>query len=120
MDETGIYLNQIGNQLSGGNSEYYIGLFAIGEYEGRNWGKNDLTWQGKKAPSQRQRIMPQVVAFPSTVFVQFGPWLFINSKTMFQEKKFGSNEKSFVETEAYFEFKDKSFCKKGIKMLVKR
>ena len=40
-------------------------------------------------------------------------------KRMLQEKKFGSNEEVILETEAYFEIKDKSFYKKGIELLGK-
>lgn len=39
---------------------------------------------------------------------------------MLQGERFGSNHKVIAETEAYFETKDKLFCKKGIKMLEKR
>ena len=39
---------------------------------------------------------------------------------MLQGKRFYSNEKVITETNAYFEAKDKSFYKKGIKMLEKR
>ena len=46
-------------------------------------------------------------------------WLFADVKRMLQGKRFGSNEKMISETEAYFEAKDKSFYKKGIKLLEK-
>ena len=39
---------------------------------------------------------------------------------MHQGKRFGSNEEVILETEAYFEAKDRSFYKKGIKLLEKR
>ena len=42
-------------------------------------------------------------------------WLFANLK----RKRFGSNEEVISETEPYFEAKDKSFSKKGIKLLKK-
>ena len=45
---------------------------------------------------------------------------FSGLKRILQEKIFGSTEEVIVETEAYFEVKDKSFYKKGIKMLEKR
>ena len=38
---------------------------------------------------------------------------------MLQGKRFGSNEEVILETEAYFETKDKSFYKKGIELLEK-
>ena len=44
-------------------------------------------------------------------------WLFADLKRMFQGKRLGSNEEVISETEAYFEAKDKSFNKKGIKLL---
>ena len=47
-------------------------------------------------------------------------WLFADLKKMLQRKRFGSNEKVIVETEAYFESKDESFYKKGIEKLEKR
>ena len=46
-------------------------------------------------------------------------WLFANLKRMLQGKRFGSNEEVILETEAYFEAKDKSFNKKGIELLEK-
>ena len=47
-------------------------------------------------------------------------WIFANLKKMLQGKRFASNEEVIAETEAYFESKDKSFYKKGIKKLEKR
>ena len=47
-------------------------------------------------------------------------WLFVDLKKIIQEKRFGSNEKVIVETEAYFENKDESLYKKGIEKLEKR
>ena len=47
-------------------------------------------------------------------------WLFADPKKMIQGKRFGSNEEVIAETEAYFEAKDKSFYKHGIKKLEKR
>ena len=44
-------------------------------------------------------------------------WLFDDPKKMPQGKRFGSNEEVIAETEAYFESKDESFYKKGIKKL---
>lgn len=48
--------------------------------------------------------------------------LFTNLKKMLQGKNFGSNEEVITETEAYFDFewKDKSFHKKGIEKLEER
>ena len=46
--------------------------------------------------------------------------LFADLKRMLQGKRFGSNEDVIADTEAYFEYKDKSFYKKGIEMLEKR
>ena len=46
-------------------------------------------------------------------------WLFADLKRMLQGKRFGSNEEVILETETYFEAKDKSFYKKGIKLLEK-
>ena len=39
-------------------------------------------------------------------------WLFADLKRMLQGKRFGSNEEVILETEAYFEAKDKLFYKK--------
>ena len=47
-------------------------------------------------------------------------WLFADLNKMLQGKRFGSNEKVIVETEAYFESKDESFYKNGIEKLEKR
>ena len=47
-------------------------------------------------------------------------WLFTDFKRMLQGKRFGSNEEVILETETYFEAKDKSFYKKGIELLEKR
>ena len=47
-------------------------------------------------------------------------WLFVDLKRKLQGKRFGTNEEVISETEAYFEAKDKSFYKKGIKLLAKR
>ena len=47
-------------------------------------------------------------------------WLFADLKRMVQGKRFGSNEAVIEETELYFEAKDKSFSKKGIKLSEKR
>ena len=47
-------------------------------------------------------------------------WLFADLKKMLQGRRFGSNEEAIAETEAYFESKDESFCKKGIEKLEKR
>ena len=46
-------------------------------------------------------------------------WLFADLKRMLQEKRFDSNEEVISETEAYFETRDKSFFKKGIKLVEK-
>ena len=47
-------------------------------------------------------------------------WLFADLKKMLQGKRFGSIEEVIAETEAYFESKDESFYKKGMKKLEKR
>ena len=47
-------------------------------------------------------------------------WLFADLKRMLQGKRFGSNEEIISETEAYFVAKEKSFNKKGIKLLGKQ
>ena len=46
-------------------------------------------------------------------------WLFADLKRMLQGKRFGSSEEVISETEVYFEVKDKSFYKKGRKLLEK-
>ena len=47
-------------------------------------------------------------------------YLFADLKKMLQGKRFYSNEEVITETNAYSEAKDKSFYKKGIRMLEKR
>ena len=44
-------------------------------------------------------------------------WLFADLKRMLQGKRFGFSEEVILETEAYFEAKDKSFLKKGTRLL---
>ena len=46
--------------------------------------------------------------------------LFADFKRMLQGKRFGSNEEVLLETEPYLEAKDKTFYKKGIKLLEKQ
>ena len=46
-------------------------------------------------------------------------WVFVDLKRMLQGKRFGSNEEVILETEAYFEAKDKSSYKKGTELLEK-
>ena len=46
-------------------------------------------------------------------------WLLADLKRMLQGKRFGSNEEVILETEAYFEARDKLFYKKGIELLEK-
>ena len=46
-------------------------------------------------------------------------WLFADLKGILQGKRFGSIKKVVWETEVYFEAKDKSFYKKGIKLFEK-
>ena len=44
----------------------------------------------------------------------------LDDKDIYIMKKFGSNKEAIVDTEAYFESKDKSFYEKGIKKLEER
>ena len=44
-------------------------------------------------------------------------WLFADVRRMLQGKRFGSNEEVISEAKEHFEAKDKSFYKKGIKLL---
>ena len=46
-------------------------------------------------------------------------WVFADLKRMLQGKRFSSNEEVMLETEAYFEAKDKLFYEKGIELLEK-
>ena len=55
----------------------------------------------------------------SPVLAPSNYWLFADLKRMLQRKRLSSNEEVILETEAYFEAKDKSFYKKGIKLLEK-
>ena len=47
-------------------------------------------------------------------------WLFVNLKRMLQGKRFGSNEEVILETEVYFEAKEKSFNKNEFNILLFR
>ena len=46
-------------------------------------------------------------------------WLFADLKRMLQGKRFSSSKEVILDTEAYFDAKDKSFYKKGIELLEK-
>lgn len=46
-------------------------------------------------------------------------YLFADPKKILQGRRFGSNGEVIASTNAYFVFKDKSFYKKGLKMLEK-
>ena len=61
-------------------------------------------------------ITLQIASAP-ILFSRSGPsdyWLFADLKRMLQGKRFSSSEEVILETEVYFEAKDKSFHKKGI------
>ena len=62
-------------------------------------------------------LLPHPPYFPDLAPSDY--WLFADLKRMLQGKRFGSNEEVILETEAYFEAKDKSFYKKDIKLLEK-
>ena len=62
------------------------------------------------------------IASALILFSRSGPsdyWLFTDLKRMLQGKRFGFNEEVILETEAYFEAKDKPFYKKGIELFEK-
>ena len=61
-------------------------------------------------------LLPHPPYFPDLAPSDY--WLFVDLKKMLQGKRCGSNE-VILETEAYFEAKDKSFYKKDIKLLEK-
>ena len=60
-------------------------------------------------------IALQIASIPQ-LFSRSGPsnyWLFADLKRMLQRKKFGSKKEVILETEAYFEAKDKLLTKKA-------
>ena len=65
-------------------------------------------------------LHPELLLNYSPDLVSSEYWLFSELKRMNQGKTFVSNEDVTLETEAYFETKDKSFYEKGIGLLEKR
>ena len=114
------------------NREYYIALLVCLKEEITS-PKNSHIWRRKKCSFTK--TMSQVdhndnkttwialrIVFTPTLFSRSGSqWLLAvcRHQIMLQGKRFGSNEEVILETEMYFETKDKSFYKKGIKLLEK-
>ena len=111
------------------NSKYYLVLLVHLKEE---IAKKQQQMKKKSALSPRHCIVSQVDRYDSkttwialwiasalTLFSRSGEDLFADLKRMLQGKRFGSNEEVLLETEAFFEAKDKSSYKKGIKMLEK-
>ena len=114
------------------NSKYYKALLMCLKEE---IAKKMSTNKEKSHLSPRQCIMSQVdhndaklheLHFELLLHPPYSPdlassnyWLFTDLKRILQGKRFGSNKEVILETEAYFEAKNKSFYKKGIELLEK-
>ena len=97
--------------------------------------KNGHKWRKKKMPFHQDNVpchklitmMAKLheLHFELLLHLSYSPnlapsnyWLFADLKRMLQGKRLNSNEEVILDTEAYFEAKDK-FYKKGIKLLEK-
>ena len=115
------------------NCKYYIALLVhLKEEITKKWPqmtKKKLLFHQDNAPCQKliatmaklHELHFELLLYPpySSDLAPSGYWLFAHLKTMLQGKRFGSNEEVILETETYFEAKDKSFYKKGIELLEK-
>ena len=113
------------------NSEYYIALLVWRKKLPKNshkWRKKALLHQDNALCHKSIATMAklhelhfELLLHPaySSDLAPSDYWLFEDLKRMLQGKRLGSNEEAISETEAYFEAKDKSFNKKGIKLLKK-
>ena len=114
------------------NSEYYIALLACLKNEIAKNGqmkKKKVLFHQDNAPCHKSittmaklhelyfELLPHPPYSPDLTPSNY--WLFADLKRMPQGKWFDSNEEVILETKAYFEAKDKSFYKKGIKLLEK-
>ena len=116
------------------NSEHYIGQLMrlkneIGEKRLQMKKKIVLFHQDNAPCHKSLAIMAKLneLSFELLPHPPYSPdlapsdyYLLANLKKMFQGKRLYSNEEDITETNAYFEAKDKSLYKKGIKMLEKR
>ena len=111
------------------NSKYYIALLVHLKEENTKKQpqmKKKVLFHQDNAPYHKSittmaklhelhfELLPPTLYSPDLALKDY--WLFTDFKKMLQEKKFGSNEEVILETEAYFEVKNKSFYKKGIKL----
>ena len=115
------------------NSKYYIALLEpLKEEITKKWlqmKKKIVVFHQDNAPCYKSIPMMaklQELHFELLSHPPYSPdlatsdyWLFADLKRMLQEKRFGSSEEVILETEPYFEAKDKSFYKKGIELLEK-
>ena len=117
------------------NHQYQILYSIIGAFEGKNHQKTATNEEEKVLFHQDHALYHKSIAtmaklhelhFKLHLHLPSSPdlnpnnyWLLADLKRMLQGKKFGSNEEVISGTEAYFEEKDISFDKKGIKMLEK-
>ena len=111
------------------NSEYYIALLVcLKEEITKNWPqmkKKKVLFHQDNAPCH-ESIPTMTKLYELLLHPPCSPdlapsdyWLFADIKGMFRGKKFGSSEEVISETVTYFKAKDKSFYKKGIKLLEK-
>ena len=116
------------------NSKYLIALLVcLKEEIDKKWPqmqkKNMLFYQDNTSCHKSMTTMAKLheLHFELLLHPPYSPplapsdyWLFADLKRMVRGKRFGSNEEVILETEVYFEAKDKLFDNKGIKLLEKR
>ena len=103
------------------NSEYYIVLLMHLKEEitkKQLQMKKKVLFHKKNAPCHKSIAKLHEIQFELLLHTHYSPdlvpsdnWLFADLKRMFDEKRFGSNEEVILETEMYFESKDKSYYK---------
>ena len=114
------------------NSKYYIALLVhLKEEIAKNWPqmkKKNVLFHQDDVPCHKSIAMMvklHELHFKLILYPPYSPDLTpattgcLQTSKMLQGKIFGSNEEVISETETYFEAKDKSFYKKGIKLLEK-
>ena len=112
------------------NSKYYIPLlFHLKEEIAKNWSQmkkkvffhQDNASCHKSIMAKLHELHFKLLLHPlcSPDLAPSDYWLLADLKRILQGKRFDSNEQVILETEVYFEAEDKSFYKKGAKLLEK-
>ena len=100
------------------NSEYYIALLACFKERSPKTATNEekkVLFHQDNVPCHKSIAMMAKLheLHLKLLLVPSDYWLFADLKTMLQGKRFGFNEEVILETEAYFEVKDKPLNKKA-------